>query len=182
MRALRLLVGLALSLTLVACGAEDGDPDGPPHAGADRIKADEIYVGITSGTLGTLRQIAELADDSAGSVELQRLASEIVEELGDVRDELAAYAEEWELRPTMSSTVLTSSSQDRSDDWQRLEELEGAEFDVLWIDVVAGSLEAIASSAETVIDVGENVGLRELATGLLDTCEAWIDDLAELAI
>lgn len=176
MRTLGALVAAALALTLVACGSDDGPRPGSPGPG-DRNNADELFVEVASGSAGTLRQIADLADQSAESDELEDLAEEMVDELTVVGDRLEELADEWDLPEAVSGSTGSLPAQEQSEDWKRLQELEGPEFDALWVNVVAESLAAVQGSADRVVERGQDADLRELATDLAQDCADWIDEL-----
>lgn len=137
---------------------------------------------VAAGSTGTLRQIADLADESAESDELRGLADEIVDELTVVGDRLEELADEWDLPEVVSGSAGSLPAQEQSEDGKRLQELEGAEFDALWVNVVAESLAAVQGSADRVVERGQDADLRELATDLAQDCADWIDELRSLGV
>lgn len=183
MRTLGSLVGVALALTLVACGSDDDTPPGGgggPTGG--RNEADEVFVQVASGSTGTLRQIVALAQEQSDSSEVVDLADEIDDVLGEVRDQLETWEDDWDLPQEVYGAAPGLAQQEQSEDWQRLETLEGEEFDELWVEVVSDSLAAVRSSAETVVERGSDPDVRTLADDLAKDCANWISELQELQV
>lgn len=192
MRLLARVVTVAvLATTLGACGDDevcsppDGDacfpdPDPSGDGGADRNEADEVFVQVAAGSIGTLRQIVALAEEQSGSAEVADLGEEIDEALGEVREQLEAWEDDWDLPEEIYGAVPELPQQEQSEDWQRLEELDGEEFDDLWVNVVAESLAAVQGSADAVVERGEDAEVRELAEDLVNDCAGWIDELEGL--
>ena len=179
MRTLGALVGAALSLTLVACGSDDAPDPGGPGQG-DRNNADELFVEVAAGTIGTLRQILALAEERSGSAAVADLGEEIDEALGEVREQLEAWEDDWDLPDEVYGAAPGLAQQEQSEDWKRLQELEGPEFDALWVNVVAESLAAVQGSADTVVERGGDADVRELAEDLATDCAGWIDELRDV--
>ena len=180
-----------LATTLVACGDDevcsrpDGAgcyPDPDPSGDDDRNEADEQYVQLSGASIGGLRQAADLALETSDSAEVLDLASDLVAELTDVADQLATFEEEWDLPQIVYDSAAILPHQDPNPSWQRLEDLEGAEFDALWAQLVAESLESVESSASTVVARGSNTELQELAEDLVDDCADWIDEVEALGV
>ncbi len=179
MRTLGALVAAALTLTLVACGSDDAPgPDGPGQG--DRNNADELFVEVASGSIGTLRQILALAEERSGSAEVADLGEEIDAALGEVREQLEAWEDDWDLPEEVYGAAPGLAQQEQSEDWKRLQELEGPEFDALWVNVVAESLAAVQGSADTVVERGDDADVRELAEGVATDCDGWIDELRDV--
>ena len=176
MRTLRLALGVVLAALLVGCGSDD-DPRPTPGG---RNEADEIFVEVAGGNIGTLRQILGLAEEQAGSDKVIDLAEELEAALGEVREQLQAWEDDWDLPQEIYGAVPELPQQDKSEDWKELEALEGEEFDALWLEVVSSSLEAAQSSAETVIERGQDRDVRELAERLVQDCADWIAELERL--
>ena len=181
MRTLGALVVAALALTLVACGSDDDTPPGGgggPAGGPNQ--ADELFVEVASGSIGTLRQILALAEERSGSAEVADLGEEIDAALGEVREQLEAWEDDWDLPEEVYGAAPGLAQQEQSEDWKRLQELEGPEFDALWVNVVAESLAAVQGSADTVVERGDDADVRELAEGLATDCDGWIDELRDV--
>ncbi len=181
---LRLVGAVALALGLVACGTDDGGTTGggPTSAGSDRNEADEVYVQFSSDGVGSVLHISGLADDQAESDAVKQLAAEMADELQGVGEEIDGLADDWDLPEVMYGQVKALPAQEPDPEWQRLQDLEGAEFDELWVELAAEGLDAVISSAETVIDEGENVELRELASELLEDAERWAAEVDDLQV
>jgi len=167
---------VALTLTLVACGP---DEDEGPAAGG-RNEADEVFVDVAGGNIGNLRQILALAEEQSGSDEVEDLAAEIEGGLGAVREQLQVWEDDWDLPQEVYGVAPELPQQDKSEDWKQLETLAGQPFDDLWVEVVSSSLAAAQSSAETVVERGEDPEVRELAEDLAQDCADWIVELEAL--
>ena len=177
MRVLRLLVSVVLAQTLMACGSDE-DPRPTP---VGRNEADEVFVEVAGSNIGHLRQVLALAEDQAGSAEVVDVAEELEAALGEVREQLQAWEDDWDLPQEIQGAVPELPQQEKSEDWKQLETLEGPEFDRLWVEVVSSSLAAAQSSATTVVERGQDPEVRELAEQLVQDCAGWIDELEGLA-
>ncbi len=180
-----------LATTLVGCGDDevcsqpDGagcHPDPDPSGGDDPNEADEQYVQISGDSIGGLRRAADLALETSDSVEVLDLAADLAAELTDVADQLATFEEEWDLPEIVYDSAVSLPQQDPNPSWQRLEDLDGAEFDALWAQLVAESLDSVASSAKTVVARGSNAALQELAEDLAEDCADWTDAVEALEV
>ncbi|MDF1706086.1 MAG: DUF4142 domain-containing protein [Aeromicrobium sp.] len=164
------IAAVALLLTtLVGCGADAND-------------ADETYVGLRGGGLGGLRSIAELALERSDDEAVTGVAADMVDQISDVLDDLRDLEDDWDLPPIVASAGSSLPSSVRDPDVERLEELEGAEFDELWVQLALESLASAQSSAETVVAAGSSSAVREIAEGVLADVTRWTKAVEDLDV
>ena len=181
MRRLAILLA-ALPLLVAGCSGSDESQGGPGPDGPDTHNdADETYVEIVRGQLGWTAQIADLAAARAGSSEVKDLAAEIADETRELREPFDELFEEWDIPEVIYTLHGILPPRMRPDpEFLELQDATGAEFDRLWVEVMGEQLQSTISSAETVVDDGENSELRGLADEVAAMYGEWHDELRQL--
>lgn len=172
----------AVLLSATACG--DGrDGEGSPGGGsAGPNDADESYLEGASWSLGWTVQLAEMAEEQAAAAEVEELAAEIAETTREQAAVVDQWIEEWDV-PVVVYSIRGALGPPRvapEPDFLHLEDLNGAEFDVAWVEAMTDRVEGVISSAEQVLDEGASSEVREFAENVVDVHQEWLDDLADL--
>ncbi|MFT4187875.1 MAG: DUF305 domain-containing protein [Aeromicrobium sp.] len=186
-------VTVVAALALTGCGGENVEcaaevrracADPSPDPDPDPNSTDEDFVLGVQINLGTALQAAELPEDRSDDDALLDLADEMADELDDQLDAMRDWEEEWDLEPVVYSIASAFAPPvylEPDGRLEQLEESEGADFDELWIEVMSDYSASIVDQAEEVADDGRDPELAEFVQEMIETHEAWLEELDALS-
>ncbi len=170
-------VALAAAMVLAACGQ---DTDTGPAPDDRHNDADESYVQVALGQVGSLSSLADLVDSHTNNDDVTDMAAAFTAELADAHDLLAQLEDDWDLPELVyddAPVAATLPEQEPDPVWEFLEESYGDWFDAAWVGAAINQLESARSSAEKVLDDGRHDELADLAARIDDLADEWLDEL-----
>ena len=178
------LAALAAAGLLVAgCGAGDNPAlDSETTSGATATGLNEADVTFLQGMVPHHEQateMAELVGDRTDRDELREFADKIIAdqsaEIQEMQSLLAAAGEE---ESAGHGGMGGMSGEMDESEMAELETMSGAEFDLMFLDMMTRHHEGAIEMAEQVIDDGENPDVRQLANGIIEAQQAEIEQMA----
>ncbi len=196
---------LAAALTLSACGGDDptstaavdsGPSESPSETEQPSNDADVAFAQQMIPHHTQAIEMAKLAEDRAGSAEVQQLATDIEAAQGPEIDQLSTWLEEWGEEVPSGSMEHGDTGHDghgsdpdadgetagmmTEDDMAMLEEASGAEFDRMFLEMMVTHHEGAVSMAETEVAEGEHADAIAMARQIIATQEDEIQQMQQL--
>lgn len=189
MKALAALM-IALAVVSAACGSDDDGGAGAPDAAESGGDAafNEADVTFAQGMIPHHRQaveMAELAEERAGSDDVRQLASRIEAAQDPEIETMMGWLEAWD-EPVQAGHDMGAMGGDSmsgmmSDgDMSALGASEGSEFDRQFLEMMAEHHRGAVEMAETELAEGESAEALSLAEEIVDAQTAEIAEIEEL--
>ena len=183
-----LLVPMALVAT--ACGGDDDDgvvAEGASSSSTEEAAAAEDFneadVMFAQGMIphheGAL-EMAQLAADRAESPEVKALAGRVEAAQGPEIETMTAWLEEWGEPVEGEGSGMSGMSGMSEDDMAALEAATGAEFDRMFLEMLAEHHRMAIDMAETEVDEGQNADAVALAEKIIADQSAEIEEIEQL--
>lgn len=190
-----LLIALATTFALVACGNDDNQ--GAPNASGDAIAEDEEFnqadVEFATEMIQHHAQALSMVDlitDRTVSAELSALAEQIRMAQGPEIETMVDWLQDWSQpvpetvrdhanahgdgKVEMQSDMPGMMS---AEDMDALAATQGVEFERMWLEMMIEHHEGAVEMATTEKGDGEYVGAIELATAIIGTQDAEIEQM-----
>jgi uncharacterized protein (DUF305 family) len=137
---------------------------------------------------GQAIEMAELASTKAASSKVKDLAGQIKEAQGPEIKTLSTMLTTWgETVPAATGHAEAMPGMDHGDagmmtaeEMTKLEAATGAEFDVMWVDMMIAHHEGAVRMSETELRAGSNEQAQQLARGIVETQTKEITELQRL--
>ncbi len=193
--------GIALTLSLAACGNGETAPEEPAagtaaeettdsasqteaedvHNDADTMFA-QMMIVHHEGAI----EMADLAVEKADSEEVRSLAERISAAQGPEIEKMTSWLEAWgeETSPMghegMDHGDMDMEGMSQEEAMAELESLSGAEFDQRFLELMIAHHRGAVDMAQEELDGGENPEALELAQKIIDDQQAEISEMEEL--
>jgi len=192
--------GIALTLTLAACGdgeqttpeepaagtATEETTDGATEAEDVHNDADTMFAQMMIVHHEGAIEMADLAVEKADSEEVRSLAERISAAQGPEIEQMTSWLETWgeETSPMghegMDHGGMDMEGMSQEEAMAELESLSGAEFDQRFLELMIAHHRGAVDMAQEELDGGENPQALELAQKIIDDQQAEITEMEEL--
>lgn len=191
--------GIALTLSLAACGNGETAPEEPAagtaaeettdstspteaedvHNDADTMFA-QMMIVHHEGAI----EMADLAEGRTDNPDILDLAQRIKQAQGPEIDQLNGWLDAWGVNNDMPGMDHGDMGHEMpgmgAEDMKKLEQANGAEFDRLFLELMIEHHQGAVDMSETVLDEGSNPEVKELAQQIIDAQEAEINEMRSL--
>ena len=191
-------IGLALAVTLTACGASSGTTTGDTSAAAD--------VGATAGDVAFAQlmiphhaqavDMADMALEQAQSDDVRRLAEQIRSAQDPEITTMTGWLQDWGAPPTMPGSDadgmpgmdhsghdmggVTTEGMMSADDMAALAQARGTEFDRMWLEMMIAHHEGAVTMARQVLATTTEPAVTTLARDVVEGQTAEITTMRQL--
>ena len=181
-RTLKIVAAATLAaLTVAACGGGGGS-----SGSADFNDADVVFAQSMIPHHEQAIEMAEIALDPAvnAGAEVTDLAERIQSAQDPEIKTMKAWLTEWK-KPTQMDTgeghdMSSMEGMMSADEMEKLEAARGAEFDLMWAEMMIEHHEGAISMAEEVQTDGKNADVKELAAEIIEAQSSEIEELQQL--
>jgi uncharacterized protein (DUF305 family) len=189
----RLLAAVAVALFLSSCGnssteghADHSQTDQPVITGQPAgYNADDV--AFATNMIPHHKQAVDLAalvPERTTNAGLQQLAKQISEEQQPEIDVMKVFLVQWNENPDTNSGHAghgnTMQGMVDAATMTKLQSLNGAEFDKLWLESMIGHHQGAIEMAKAEIANGDNVDAKSLAKNIVTTQEAEIGQMKQM--
>ena len=191
-RRLALVMTLAATLAVTACGSDEAGP-GAGALAVEDVDAEHNEADITfaQGMVPHHEQAVEMAETALGSAEdpeVVALAEDIAAAQEPEIQSLRAMLEAWgaEAPDHMAGMDMDDGAMDgmpgmmSAEEMDALEKTEGAEFDELWLTMMVEHHQGAVEMATAQLDGGRNQQAKDLAAAIVEAQQAEIQQMQAL--